>query len=292
MSTVATRSPPARASSFPIGTRSVSCTATNGIVTTDPFVFSLTVSPIALTITAPDADSADYSEGSSLTYTAEVANNYSSASWTSLNCWYGTPPDVTYVTTGSSVSQYFPIGITTVTCTADDSLGNTITQTFQATVTDYPTLTVPTGNDSPVTVYATSEQGAWVDLSQYVSSTDEFLPNATINCWLDTDKSQSNIYPDYTFPINGSSDTAPATKVDCQATNAAGFLSGSGNPPAPQSFAVQVVDLLGPSHQRAEPPGDGQREQSGQGRHRDAEQLCQRQRPHLRAGAPDASTAG
>lgn len=113
----------------------------------------------------------------------------------------------------------FPVGTTTVTCSATDAANNTATGTFTVTVTDTtpPTVTVPPG----VTVEATGADGAAVTFTATaVDATDGTLtPTCT--------------------PPSGSTFALGTSTVTCSATDAAGNT-------ATGSFNVTVEDTTGP----------------------------------------------
>lgn len=118
-----------------------------------------------------------------------------------------------------AAGSFFPIGTTTVNCTATDSDTNSVSGSFTVTVTDAeaPVLTVP----ASITVNATGPNGAVVTYS--VSATDN-TGAATVTC----------------VPPSGSTFQVGTTTVNCTATDASNN-SGSG------SFTVTVlgaVDLL------------------------------------------------
>jgi hypothetical protein len=109
----------------------------------------------------------------------------------------------------------FPVGTTTVQCTATDSHANRATGSFKITVTGgatAPVLTVP--ND--ITVEAASASGAAVTFS--ATATD----NATVTC----------------SPASGATFPLGTTTVACSASTAGGTSS--------DTFHVTVVDTTGP----------------------------------------------
>lgn len=114
----------------------------------------------------------------------------------------------------------FVIGTTTVTCSATDSGGNTVTDTFDITIEDTtdPIITVP----SDITVEATSPAGAVV--SYVTSATDIADASPAIVC--DTPSGS-------TFPLGD-------TTVSCTATDAAGNTDTD-------DFVVTVEDTTDPT---------------------------------------------
>ncbi len=119
----------------------------------------------------------------------------------------------------------FPLGPTTVTCSAKDSLGNSDSDSFTVTVADRtaPELTVP----ADFTEEATSASGAAVPF--VVSATDAVDADVEIECLIDGNAVASGDI----FPLG-------TTTVDCTATDDAG-LTDTG------SFTVTVEDTTDPT---------------------------------------------
>ena len=113
----------------------------------------------------------------------------------------------------------FPIGSTTVSCSATDRAGNTGSSTFDVVVTHTagPVITVP----GMITAEATGPAGAQVDYS--VSAYDVVDGPATASC----------------SPASGSMFTLGTTTVSCSASDEAGNM-GYGR------FAIRVADTIGP----------------------------------------------
>ncbi|MBS1788129.1 MAG: HYR domain-containing protein [Acidobacteria bacterium] len=180
---------PPSGSTFPIGTTTVTCTATNSagsaacqftVTLTPPVGSPMIDCPINMTVTATT------STGGVVTYPTPTATNGAT-----VTCM---PPS------GST----FPIGTTTVTCTATNSAGSASCQ-FTVTLTPAtqpPTITCPIN----MTVTATTSTGGVVTYP-----TPTATNGATVTC---TPPSGS------TFPIG-------TTTVTCTATNSAGSASCS-----------------------------------------------------------------
>lgn len=114
----------------------------------------------------------------------------------------------------------FPVGSTTIDCTATDSHGNAGHETFAVVVSDTtaPALTVP----GPTTAEATSPAGAVV---AYTAAAHDLVDGAvTPSC---------STAAGATFPLG-------STTVDCTATDAHGNSSSA-------SFVVDVVDTTPPA---------------------------------------------
>ena len=118
----------------------------------------------------------------------------------------------------------FPLGTTTVTCSATDRAGNPASDSFTVTVEDTtaPALTVPS---SPVVVEATGPEGAVVNFANDVSASDKVDPNPSVGC----------------TPDSGSTFSLGPKTVSCKAKDA------SGNESDPKSFDVKVQDTTAPA---------------------------------------------
>ena len=132
----------------------------------------------------------------------------------SANDGSGIPPIVSCVPSSGST---FAVGTTSVTCTATDAAGNSISATFDVTVVDTtpPVLTVPS---SPVFELIQGPSGAIVNYDSLVSATDLVDPAPTIDC----------------SPASGTLFPAGDTIVNCTASDS------SGNTSEEKSFTVNV----------------------------------------------------
>jgi hypothetical protein len=122
----------------------------------------------------------------------------------------------------------FPLGQTTVTCTATDSSGNQATGTFTVTVADSaaPVLS----NPGHQTAEATGPGGAAVSYS--VSAVDNVDPSPAVSC----------------TPASGSTFSIGTTTVNCTARDAANNTSTT-------NFTVTVADTTAPSFSNIPSPG-------------------------------------
>ncbi len=114
----------------------------------------------------------------------------------------------------------FPLGETTVDCTATDAAGNSSSESFTVTVEDTtaPALSLPAN----ITAEATSLAGAVVSYS--ASATDAVDPSPSVSC----------------SPVSGGTFALGTTTVGCTATDATG--NGSSG-----SFTVTVRDTTAPA---------------------------------------------
>lgn len=189
---------------FPIGSTTVTCSATDahGNVGTATFVVEVSDTTAPTLGVSDQAAEATGPTGAPVTFSGVTATD-------------NVDGDVTPDCAPASGST-FPLGSTTVSCTATDAAGNTSdAATFQVVVTN---TTAPTIAAPDVTVDATGPTGAAV----------EFAPTAFDFADGATDPVDCAPPSGTTFPIG-------ATTVDCTTTDSAG-LAGSG------AFTVRVVD--------------------------------------------------
>jgi hypothetical protein len=104
-----------------------------------------------------------------------------------------------------SSGSTFPVGTTTVTCTATDSAGNATSASFNVSVVDNvaPTLNLPA---SPVFKVLQGPAGSVVDYASLVSATDLVDPAPTLSC----------------APASGTTFPAGETTVNCTASDFSG----------------------------------------------------------------------
>ena len=198
---------PASGSTFPVGTTTVNCTATDGSGNSTSKSFTVTVrdtTPPTLTLPAPISAEATGAGGAAVSYTATATDTVSGALTPSC---------------APASGSTFALGTTTVTCTATDGSGNQASGQFTITVRDTtpPTLTLP----APITAEATDPSGAAV--SYTATATDTVSGNLTPSC----------------SPPSGSTFLFGTTTVSCTATD------GAGNKASGQ-FTVTVRDTVAP----------------------------------------------
>ena len=124
------------------------------------------------------------------------------------------------VTCSPASGQTFPLGVTTVNCTAKDAAGNTAGKSFTVTVSNKtpPTLHLPAN----ITAEATSASGAAVTFT--ATATDLLGASVPVTC----------------TPASGSTFPLGATTDNCSATDTAGNTAGG-------SFTVTVADTTPPT---------------------------------------------
>jgi hypothetical protein len=138
---------PPSGSTFPIGTTTVNCSATDGAGKTANGSFTVRVTdasgPAFTSVPGPLTVEANGPNGSVVNYQAPTAVD--------------TVDGPQLVFCAPATHSLFPLGTTTVQCSASDNHGNSNSASFQVAVVDTtpPTLAVP----APATVYATTPAG-------------------------------------------------------------------------------------------------------------------------------------
>jgi len=197
---------PASGAIFPLGTTTVACTATDGNSNSANDNFDVTVVDMPPVLTMPEPITAEAASmaGTTITYTVTATDTIDSN------------PTVDCIPLSGSV---FPLGTTSVACTATDNNSNSTNGAFSITVIDTvsPLLTVP----EPITVEAESMAGTAVTYT--ITTTDTVDPNPSINC----------------TPASGSTFSLGTTAVNCTATDDSGNSTND-------SFDVTVVDTTAP----------------------------------------------
>jgi HYR domain len=201
-----TCTPPSGAT-FALGATQVSCTATDKAGNNATGTFTVTVRDTKAPDPGPPSDmtvEATSPTGAAVTYTASATDLVDGQ--LPMAC---TPPS----------GGTFPLGTTTVTCSATDKAGNTATASFTITVRDRtaPRFTLP----ADLTVEATSGRGARVRYQ--ASATDLVDGPVPITC----------------SPPSGGTFALGATQVICTATDKAGNN-------ATGTFTVTVRDTRAP----------------------------------------------
>jgi hypothetical protein len=201
---------PASGSKFAVGTTTVTCSASDGTNTTTA-TFSVAVklvdlTPPKLNVPAPITVDAVGPGGAPVTFSVSATDAIDPAPKVSCSANSG---------------QTFPLGTTTVSCTAKDASNNTsAASTFTISVVDRGAPTVKT--PGAITVEATGPSGAAAMFA--VSASDAVDPSPSVSC----NKSSGG-----TFPLG-------TTPVSCTAKDA------SNNTSAPAAFSINVVDTTPP----------------------------------------------
>lgn len=204
---------PATGSTFPLGTTTVDCTATDASGKSSTKSFKVTVvdttKPVFQNVPANIVTPATDPDGAVVTYTPPTATDAVSGA-TTVTC---DPP----------AGTKFPKGFTTVTCSTTDGADNKNTVTFTVNVTEGPDVTGPTISvPQDMNVEATSPSGAAVTYT--VTATDDRDPSPMLTC----------------TPASGSTFAIGTTTVNCAATDASSNSTDA-------SFKVTVEDKTAPA---------------------------------------------
>jgi hypothetical protein len=199
---------PASGSTFPVGSTTVNCVATDTANLTSQGSFEVTVvdtTPPVVTVPANVVAEATSSSGAIV--------NYATASFTDT---VGVASSGCTPVSGGT----FALGTTTVTCSATDGSGNSASKSFTVTVQDTttPTLSVPAN-------IVTSTEGATATVSYQVTATDNV--SVVLTC---TTASPGVTSTDLT---KGGSFPVGTSTVACTATDGAANV-------AAKSFTVTV----------------------------------------------------
>lgn len=193
---------PPSGSNFSVGTTVVTCTATDDAGNTAECTFTVTITDDPPTITCPDdIEMACVGPVDFVVTATDVCDPN-----VMIEC---VPPP------GSN----FPVGTTTVNCTATDDAGNTATCSFTVTITDDPPV-INCPDD--ITLECTGPNGTQVDFE--VTATDD-CGEVTIEC-----SAEPGLFPCGDF------------LVDCVATDESGNTSEC-------SFTIRVTDTTPPDIQ-------------------------------------------
>jgi hypothetical protein len=208
---------------FPVGNTTVTCSAADAAGNKAADVtFTVTVvdtTAPALTVAAPAPVEAATAAGANVSWTPDAGDA------TSVTC------DGVTQAAGTAFTKAFPVGNTTVTCSAADAAGNKAADvTFTVTVVDTtaPALSVTLS----ITANATSAEGASVRWTPLASDMVSPASAIRVTCGNITQAAGTVFALD--FPIG-------QTTVACIAKDAAGNTSPT------ESFAVTVADTTGPS---------------------------------------------
>jgi hypothetical protein len=161
---------PASGSVFLVGSTTVTCTATDfdGNSSECSFVVTVVADTTAPVITCPD--------DVTLECTGNLSATYEFAATATDDC----DPEPAVVCDPPSGSA-FPLGTTTVTCTATDSVGNSASCTFDVTVVDTRPPEITELSVEPTEIWPPNHTMA--DIAVSVTAVDECDP--TVTCWID-----------------------------------------------------------------------------------------------------------
>jgi hypothetical protein len=201
---------PASGSTFPLGTTTVSCTATDSSKNSSSGSFTITVqdtTPPVLNLPSNITVDATSGSGAVVTFSASATDAVS-----------GSLPATCTPSSGSA----FPIGGTTVNCSATDGINPPVSGSFTVTVTDGAG---PVFSNVPasLTVEANGPAGSIINYTAPTAS-DEVDGPAVVSC----------------NPASGSTFSLGPHTVSCSATDAHGNTTTA-------SFSVSVVDTTKPS---------------------------------------------
>ncbi|HYH06439.1 MAG TPA: HYR domain-containing protein [Thermoanaerobaculia bacterium] len=200
---------PVSGSTFPLGTTTVLCSATDRFGARAEGQFGVTVTDTrAPSLALPDDQRvrATSSAGAVVTYEATASDVVDG--------------DVAVQCEPASGSQ-FPVGTTTVQCTASDTRGNTATGSFRVEVYEENTPVFVIHVPDHITVEATGADGATVTFSVTTSGSSD--PDPSVSC----------------DPASGSTFPIGTTTVQCIATDSFGAT-------AQGEFNVTVGDTTAP----------------------------------------------
>jgi len=207
---------PASGSTFPVGVTTVTCTASDADDVNSPVSssFKVTVTPppdtdLAIASAPNLSASATSAGGAAVTFTPPSASDEDGA---------------VAVTCDHPSGSTFPVGITTVTCSAtdQDDTPSTVSTAFTVTVQD-TTAPVISGVPANITAEATGATGAALP---YASPTASDLVDGTV--------------PVSCSPASGSAFAIGTTTVTCTSTDAHGNSASA-------SFSVTVQDTTPPN---------------------------------------------
>ena len=176
---------------FPVGTTVVNWTATDAYLNSSNTTSNVTVNDTTPPSVDDNADQlleATSAAGAEASFSAPMAHDL---------------VDGDFASTCNHAPGTFPLGTTTVTCSATDAAGNTGSSQFDITVQDTTPPSISAHAD--VTAFATSAAGAVVAYT-LPTATDIVDGSVAVSC----------------APVSGSSFAIGTTTVNCSATDAAG----------------------------------------------------------------------
>ena len=205
---------------FPLGTTTITCTATDTADNTGTATFTITVHDTtgpAITVPPNITREANGPSGRQTTWPAPSATDLVSGA-RAVTC-------TTLPTVGLASGDVFPLGVTTVDCAAADTAGNQSHSSFTVTVRD-TTKPLISGTPGNLQVEATGPSGAPATFTP-PTATDLVDGSLPVSC----DHASGSTFPLYATPVG--------TTVTCTVTDAAHNTATS-------QFTVTVVDYTSP----------------------------------------------
>jgi hypothetical protein len=170
---------------YPVGTTTVTYTATDAKGNTATCVFTITVNPPPDPCTTDNTRPVITNCPTSQTVTADLGATCKTTSWVAPsatdNCALVSLNFVTSPTSSLTNPGCYPVGTTTVTYTATDAKGNTATCVFTITVNPNP---CDVDVSKPVITNCPANQTTVADLGATCKTTSWTAPTATDNCTL------------------------------------------------------------------------------------------------------------
>ncbi|TND07844.1 MAG: hypothetical protein FD123_2834 [Bacteroidetes bacterium] len=200
-------------STFPVGTTVQTFVATDGLGNYDTCSFTVTVN---------DAESPVISCPSNITVNADSGMCSTVVTYAAPNAIDNCSIDSTYMSAGLSSGSAFPVGTTTVSYTTMDASGNSVSCSFDITVTD---------NQSPVFT-CPGNMAVNADSGMCSAVVNYSAPVATDNCSVASASMTGGLASGSTFPLG-------TTTITYTATDSAGNSSTC-------SFDIVVSDSQAP----------------------------------------------
>jgi hypothetical protein len=193
-------------STFPLGATPVTCSATDDAGNTGYGYFNVTVvdtTPPSLTLPANIIAEATGPGGATVNYVASASDL---VGVTSFSC-------------APASGSTFPLGLTTVNCSASDAAGNSANGSFTVTIVD----TTPPSLNLPVNILAEAT-GPGGRVVSYTATASDLVGVTSFSC----------------APASGSTFPLGTTTVNCSASDAAGNSANG-------SFTITIVDTTAPT---------------------------------------------
>ncbi|HEY5642310.1 MAG TPA: HYR domain-containing protein [Woeseiaceae bacterium] len=213
-----------------VGTHVVTCSATdsagNSTSDTDPpsdAVYTVIVEDASAPVIFAPSDftaAAADATGAVVSYSVTVTDNADPT------------PSLACVPSSGSL---FPLGATTVTCTATDDSANSSAATFVVTVTDQTAPVFTTVPAAAVTVEAGADGTATLDFEAQVVATDNVDTDPLVSCQTNTGLGSGSLLPVGSYTVT------------CSASDSAGNSTSDSGASGDVSFTVIVADVSAPA---------------------------------------------